>query len=254
MHEVLIGWIVPDDGIPGCDYETLRLNPWLRARGLGGVRIAVERSYAEKRHHRDDLLVTGDLAHMLPAARRLSEAGCTALMWACTSASFIGGLDWARRQAEALSEATALPANSTTLALLDAAAALGASKVDVLGAYPEPVTAALVDCFRDAGFAVGNVASLGMPIGPESFRLDLAAEVRHFVEHHSGEQVPLVIPDTAINSLDLVERLEAIAGCPVVTANQASLWQSLAMAGRPADLPGLGTLFRASDQQLGEVS
>ena len=93
-----------------------------------------------------------------------------------------------------------------------------------------------------------------VPVGEGQWDLDLAAEVSRFAGRQSGERAPLVIPDTAINSLDLVEQLEAIAGRPVITANQASLRQSLAMVGCPTAAPGLGALFRATDQQLGEVS
>lgn len=55
--------------------------------------------------------------------------------------------------------------------------------------------------------------------------------------------MPLVIPDSAVNTLDLVGDLEAELGRPVVTANQATLWQGLTLLGAPAVVRAAGLLL-----------
>ena len=45
---------------------------------------------------------------------------------------------------------------------------------------------------------------------------------------------PVLVPDTAINTLPLLERLQEKADRPVITANQATLWHALAKVGYSA--------------------
>jgi maleate cis-trans isomerase len=68
--------------------------------------------------------------------RELAARGCDAVIWACTSGSFIGGLGWAKSQQRSLEEAAGVKSTSTTLAFLAALEHRGNCKVHVLGAYP----------------------------------------------------------------------------------------------------------------------
>ena len=237
MRKPCLGIIWPDDGQAGPDYEVPRLEEWLARESLGErLQVAIGFSRAARYHTRADLHVTGSLEVLLPVARDLAQRGSRALMWACTSGSFIGGLAWARRQAQALADAGGVPASSTTLAIIEAARALGAERLDVLGAYPEPVTRAFVECLEDAGFAVETVEWLDAAEGAVSFSLDIVAEVRRFSDRlaarvRSAPAHPLVIPDTAINTLEHTSALESAAARPVITANWATLNQGLEMLG-----------------------
>ena len=66
-------------------------------------------------------------------------------------------------------------------------------------------------------------------------------DVNLFIGVGRGE----VVPDTAVYSLDKVAAAEAALGRPVVTANQATVWQSLRLLGREHRLADAGTLFAA---------
>jgi len=242
-RDAVLGLIWPDDGGPRCDYEMLRLGPWLARHGLGEVRVEVARSRAGRLHTPGDLRFTGSLENLRPAARELAGRGCGAVVWACTSGSFIGGLAWARRQAQALARAAGVPASSNTLALIDAARALGAGRVDVLGAYPEPATQAFAGCLRDAALELGAVAWLDSPEGAASFELDMVDQVARFARAHPGRPHPLLVPDTAVNTLERAGALETLAARPVVTANQATLWQGLRLLGVGDRIEGAGSLL-----------
>jgi maleate cis-trans isomerase len=53
----------------------------------------------------------------------------------------------------------------------------------------------------------------------------------------------VLVPDTALPSLDLVERLEARAGLPVLTANQVTLWAALGLVRKDVAVSGFGRIF-----------
>ena len=237
----LLGVLVPDDG--PIDYEWFSLETWLAEHGVGDVGVLIERPPAEGDHVFDDLMRIGEIENLLPGTRRLATAGADVVLWACTSGSFIGGPEWSRSQVEALSRAVDRPATSTTRAFIEAARAIGAVKVDVLGTYPQPVTNVFAGCLREAGVEVADVAALEIQNGLGSFQVDLPGEVTRFAARDPNSQRPILIPDTAVNSLDLVDRLEDLAGRPVVTANQASVWHALRLSKQSSRLPKAGSLF-----------
>jgi maleate isomerase len=236
-----LGIILPDDPI---DSEMHRLDVWLEASGRRDVTARTLLSKITGGHVEADLHRTGSLDVIGPVGRQLAAEGCDAVVWACTSGSFIGGLDWAKAQAASLADAAGRPATSTTLAFIAALDFLEIRRVHVLGAYPEPVTRIFVTCLGDAGIAVERWCSLGSPDGPSSFSLSLIGEIDRFAEALPREdKAPILVPDTAINSLDLIDSLERRTGRMMLAANQVSLWHGLSLLGIAPAMPGLGRLF-----------
>jgi maleate cis-trans isomerase len=62
-------------------------------------------------------------------------------------------------------------------------------------------------------------------------------------DHPRAEAV--LVPDTALHSAAWLGELEAIAGKPVLTANQVSFWKALRLAGDTGAREGLGALLLA---------
>ena len=54
----------------------------------------------------------------------------------------------------------------------------------------------------------------------------------------------LLISCGNLRSFEIIENLETDTGLPVVTSNQAGLWQALRLTGIQSPLPGLGRLLR----------
>jgi maleate cis-trans isomerase len=245
--EQVLGWIKPDDGVRFdagvAEYECFGLDAWLRARDVAGVRVVVETSEADNGHGVTQLLRTGESGRLRRPAHRLAAAGAGVLCWACTSGSFVGGAAWSRDQLAALTAETGLPATSASLALAEAVRALRATEVDLLSPYPGPLTDVLRAFLSACGVGVRAVAALGCEAGADSHRLDLHAAVAGFAPRLGAPAVPLMIPDSAVNTLELVAQLESHLGRPVVTANQATLWQGLRLLGRPPRVPGAGALL-----------
>lgn len=78
-----------------------------------------------------------------------------------------------------------------------------------------------------------------------SFDLDYNAELGAFVAMLPPSKDPILIPSTSLNSLDMVDGFEKIAGRPVLTANQVTLWHALVLAGIEARIRNAGVLFRS---------
>jgi maleate isomerase len=238
----LLGLIWPDDGSDFRNYELLERQDdasWLRSPEL---KLQVAFSRAELLHSPEDLRLTGDPSRLLPPARQLAKAGCDALIWACTSASFIGGLAWAREQTEILATAVGRPVSSTTLAFMDALRYMNIDEVDLLSPYPLEVTNAFRQCLENCNVAVARGSALGAIDASASHRLELFHEIRAFVAQQSRPK-PILLPDTAINTLDKLEQLEAVADQPILTANQVIIWQGLRILGCQTRGLGPGLLF-----------
>ncbi|MSO92568.1 MAG: hypothetical protein EXQ86_04110 [Rhodospirillales bacterium] len=236
-----LGLLYPADGT---DTEILHLDRWLPAHGINGVSFRFKRPYSAAGHAPESLRRMGGKDSLGPLAKELVADGCDAIVWACTSASFIGGPEWARDQARQIEDLTGRPFTSATLSMLAAARALNAKTVDVLGAYPEPVTAMFLACVRDAGMTISGTDSLGAADGAASFRIDIRAALARFAARHPDKGNLLLLPDTAIDSLNCLDELEAIVGRPMVTATQACVWHSLQLLGVNPIAPDAGTLFR----------
>lgn len=223
-----IGVILPDDG--PFDYEWLRLEPLLADTAYRSLAVHVERSPADGIMQKDNLLVIGSDGTLGDSARRLTSRGADCILWGCTSGSFAGGHDRAQQQISALSSISGKPATSTSMALATAARLMGATEVDLLSAYDGPVTALFMDFLRDSGISVVESRALGCVLTEESFAVDIAKEVSQFCAQVRGTR-PILVPDTAINTLDRLEELQHLAGRPVITANQASLWHAAYLLG-----------------------
>lgn len=231
MLGVIIPGARPDNTYESREYEVYRFDDWMRSHEVQDARAVFEVTVSEGSHVPDTAFATGRADLLREAGTRLADAGCNALAWACTCASFIGGLEWARNQAARLAEATGLPATSTSLALLAAIRSLGADTVDVLSPYPKELSAALEKFLHEANVEVAAMATLDCPGPVASHELDLRSEVARFHRRLPGRKHPLVIPDTAIDTIALVPTLEADIGRPVVGATQATLWQGLKLLG-----------------------
>ena len=237
-----IGIIYPDDN--GDESELARLELWLKCRDIADVDVTIAYSPSDGMHDEASLKRTGGLETLGRAARTLKPHGCSAVLWACTSGSFIGGLDNARRQLATIAAAVGAPATSTSVALARAAKQLGIGQVEVLSPYPPAIGQRFAAFLAEFQIKVSCTSHLDSASGMLSRKLKIAEEIHRHEERHGHTTLPLLIPDTALDSLDLVEDLERSFRRPIITANQASVWDVLLIAGRRGPLERAGELFR----------
>ncbi|MGY3565253.1 maleate cis-trans isomerase family protein [Sinomonas sp. RB5] len=180
-----------------------------------------------------------------PPAKEAGRAGADAVMWACTSGSFVYGWEGCAEQARWVADASGAPSSSTSLAFAAAVRHLGLSRVSVAATYPEDVASHFVEFLGGAGITVTALSTYDVPSGEDAGLLgsDWVLGVAKAADV-SGAQA-LLIPDTALHTLAIIGHLEEAIGMPVLTANQVTAWHGLQLAGHPATAQGLGTLFEA---------
>jgi maleate cis-trans isomerase len=218
----------------------------LLERLIGDVALpVVHTTEQDVAHTVEDLLAVGQPDELAAGWRELAPHRPDAVVWACTSGSFVFGWDGAAEQARALAETAGVPASSTSIAFAHAAQAIGARRVSVVATYPEDVATKFVEFLRDGGSVeVTAFASRGILMAGDVGTLgeDAVLELVESGAHRDADAI--LLPDTALHSVAWLENLEARAGKPVLTANQVTAWEGLRLAGYRGTHAGLGTLFR----------
>jgi maleate cis-trans isomerase len=235
-----VGFLYPgysaEDDVP-------RMEQLINAAG-GAVRLPlVHTDIGTDAHQVDALLEMGSGARLAPGARELRADGAQAVMWACTSASFVFGRDGAARQVAELSEAAGLPASSTSFAFAHAAHEIGAGRVAVGATYPQDVALLFADFLRAAGISVAGVRSAGIITAAEVGTWGYEQVLRLARAGDEEQADAVLLPDTALHTAAWLPHLERELGKPVLTAHQVTAWEGLRLLGRTPVCPDLGTLF-----------
>ncbi|WP_053383203.1 maleate cis-trans isomerase family protein [Leucobacter celer] len=194
-------------------------------------------------HEVDALLDLGRSERLLEGAEALRAKSPDSIIWACTSGSFVFGLDGAKRQADEVGAALGIPASSTSLAFVDAIRHLGITRVAIAATYPEDVSVHFRGLLENAGITVLSLVSHDIETAALAGELDDDGVVELARSNNPDDAEAVLLPDTAMHTARLIPRLEATLGKPVLTANQVTLWQGLRLAGALAPIAGMGALF-----------
>jgi maleate cis-trans isomerase len=217
--------------------------PLLAERLRPGVELAVVHTELPVDVHTTQaLLDAGDPGRLADGARRLGAVD--AVVWACTSGSFVFGWQGAQKQADELAQAAGCPASSTSLAFVRAAAGLGVRRVAVAATYPDELAEHFRTFLTAAGLEVVAFASHGIPTAADAGQLGRDDVLAMAAANDHPDAEALLLPDTALHTAACLDELDARVGKPVLTANQVSTWEGLRLTGAPAELiAGLGGLF-----------
>ncbi|MEV8309044.1 decarboxylase [Streptomyces flavidovirens] len=163
------------------------------------------------------------------AVRALCAVAPEVVAYACTSGSFVGGVAGERAMCAAMTQAGELLSVTTSGALLDALAAMGARRIAVVTPYTESVTRSLEEYLAQAGIAVTGCAFLGLTrhIWKVPYR-DVVDMARRAVV---GAADCLFISCTNLPTYDVIPQLEAELRMPVLSANQVTMWGALRRIG-----------------------
>ncbi|MEV5342737.1 decarboxylase [Streptomyces sp. NPDC052676] len=203
----------------------------------------VHTDIGEDAHREDALRAMGSAERLAAGVQELRHAGAEAVVWACTSGSFVYGWEGAHEQVRGLAVAAGMPASSTSFGFVHASRELGLRRVAIGATYPDHIAGLFADFLRAAGLDPVAVPASGILTAAEAGtwgEAELFALARA-ADHPDAEAV--LLPDTALHTASHLTALEKELGKPVLTANQVSVWEALRLADRRVNAPSLGALF-----------
>lgn len=204
----------------------------------------VHTSIGEDAHTVEALSDMGSLPRLLEGAKILGSRGVDSVMWSSTSASFVLGWDGAKRQADALENSLGIPASTTAFAFVNAAKKLGVERAAVAATYPGDIARLFEKFLEIGGISVVRVASRGIFSAAEVGTLGREDVLSFAVGNDDADSDALLMPDTALHSAAWVGEIEDAIEKPVITANQATYWEAMRLAGDEGKQAGIGKLFR----------
>ncbi|MDQ3150866.1 MAG: maleate cis-trans isomerase [Actinomycetota bacterium] len=204
----------------------------------------------EDAHRVDALLDVGSRAVLAEGVQQLKATSPQAVVWACTSGSFVFGWAGAQSQVRHISSAAGVPASSTSFAFVEAARHLGLRRVSVAATYPCDVASHFVDFLQFAGVEVVHLASRGIVTAAEVGTMQGREVIKFAKANNHPHADAVLIPDTALHTVHWLNDLELSLEKPVLTANQVSAWMGLQLAGYKGRCERLGLLFRAPRASL----
>jgi arylmalonate decarboxylase len=166
-------------------------------------------------------------------ARRLVARCASGVMIGGTSFTFYRGAQFHRELLARVHDATGLPVSSTSQAMLDGLAFLGARRLAVATAYSEDVDRRLQQFLEEAGYTVLALRGMGIVDPSEAERVtpETTAQLGRDVFASAPEADCLLISCGGLRTTDIVSGLEQSCGVPVVTSYTATTWGLAQLAG-----------------------
>jgi len=215
----------------------------LAASGRAVALPVVHTLMREDAHRVDALLDIGGDDVLSEGASSLRARGVDAAVWACTSGSFVFGWDGASAQVDGVRAAAAAPASSTSFAFVNAVRHLGLRRVAVAATYPRDVADRFAAFLGAADIEVVSLSCRGIITAAEVGTLGRDEVLDFVASNDHAEAEAVLVPDTALHTVEWLTDLEARLGKPALTANQVSVWEGLRLVGATEPRSGLGALF-----------
>jgi len=175
-------------------------------------------------------------------ARLLKPIEPSVIAFGCTTGSFAGGIGWDEKMIEKIGSVAGAPATTTATASVKALQEMGLKNISVATPYVEEINICLEKFLRASGFNVVNIECTRVRSQPNKIPPGEVYEFSKKVCRPNADG--LFISCTDFRPLGVIERLEKDLGKPVVTSNQATMWEVLRIARLPEPIEGFGELLR----------
>lgn len=199
----------------------------------------------------DDALGQFDFESQLQAAELLADARCNVIAWGGTSGGWLGIAN-DRELCRQITARTGAPATTSTLALIDAFAALGVRSYGLVTPYLAEIQDAIQKNLMSEGYECAVERHLG-DRGNFSFSEFGEDVIDGLVREVAREGVEAIaIHCTNFVGTRIALRLEEELGLPVLDSISVTIWRALALAGAdPARISGWGQIFSVPPESAG---
>lgn len=178
-----------------------------------------------------------------PQIQLLTPLGVSVITFGDTSASFIGGPGYDQKIVQSIAKASGVKGNSTATSVVAAMKALGMKRISVLTPYKHVVNERLIKFFEGNGFEILKMKELELDTDWSIAQVTPEIIFQFAEEAIVPEADGIFITCTTLRAADTIDVLERSIRKPVVTSNQATMWNSLRKAGIKDKVEGYGQLF-----------
>ena len=185
----------------------------------------------------------------------------SAIAFACTAGSLVGGPGWDKKEIEMMANATAgcecsnavplmeaqssgIPCTTTATAAEEAMQFMGFKKIVIAGPYIDEINERFRIFYEDSGFEVLKVVGLGIEDLYEMGVTKPSQAYQIAMEAVVPEADCIFITCTNFRCSDVIEEIEHDSGKPVVSSNQATAWHLMKLLGINDVVEGYGQLLR----------
>lgn len=181
--------------------------------------------------------------HIADGTEMIADARPAVVAMTGTGVSFIGGYGYDQKLIKKMKERNGnLPTTTTTTSVIDALNAMKIKKVSLAMAYVEPVSKTVMKFVEDSGFKVVQGKWLGLG-GPEIGEVSNETIYHLATEADDPESEAIFISCTNLHAAEIIEKLENDLQKPVISSNQATMWNMLRLANIKDKIQGFGQLF-----------
>lgn len=213
-----------------------------------GVRV-----HSSRMHHTETSVE--NMEAMFDTGQRCAELLATAepdvIAFGCTTGSLVSGEPAYALEMEAqLEDVSGVPSVATAASILRAFEALDLDSLVVHTPYPDALNEREWDFIERAGVEVLALEGLGLKSTTAKGEIHPETVYRHARAIDDADADGVFVSCTNYRTFEMIEALEADLDKPVVTSNQALLWDALSTAGVAHEDVGPGELF---DQDVPEL-
>jgi maleate isomerase len=183
-----------------------------------------------------------DAAVMREAGRLLATADVDVIAWNGTSGSWLGA-EHDRELVHEITDATGIPATTSTLAYLEAFKSFGTERIALFTPYTEDVNLQVIAAYEREGIKTVDHRALGLSDN-ESFARVSVDEMRP-----GSRELAAAAPDalvylcTNLYGANITAEIEDSTAVPVLDSVAVTLWHALRLAGAPLLDPRWGKLL-----------
>jgi maleate isomerase len=241
MRQVSLGWrariglLYPETGMLDEEYWA-----WVPE----GVALFIARTEVPASASVEVMTCMAESPEVERLCRGLAKIDVDAIAYACTAVGFIRGVGSDQDVISHMEEASGVRATTTITATVNAFRELDVQRVAVATPYLAEIDEKLGEFLEGSGFEVVSHQGLGIH-GRDINLVPIDQVYRLAKQVDRPEADGIFLACTGLRSLEIIEALEQDVGKPVVSANQATMWEALALAGVKARMPGLGQLFNS---------
>ena len=192
----------------------------------------------------EDQMASLGAADMEEPLRLIQGAKPDVVFYGCTSATLTHGPDFDRNLAATISAQSGAKTVTAAGALVHAIRALGAHRVAFASPYVPAINDQAIAFLASEGIETVSRADVEGTLDNEGQGAMTPEDVIVLAKRADSTNArAVVLSCTDMRSVEAIDRLERELGKPVVTSNQAMMFQAMEMAGLTEAPTGFGQLF-----------